>query len=441
MSTALTLDSILPKGKQAWAIYQATARINLWVGAVRSGKTYGSLWKWLDYVRNGPPGALVMIGRTERTLKRNILDVLGQLLGPSRFRHVQGAGECFIFGRRIYLYSANDEGSKTKIQGLTSAGAYGDEITTWPESFFTMLLSRLSVKGAKFFGTTNPDAPMHWLKRKYIDRESELDLRVFHFTLPDNPSLDPAYVEALKKEYVGLWYRRYIQGLWALAEGAVFDMFDEARHVVREIGALGRSLGGADYGTSNPTVFLRLSNMLVANENAELNEERWLIHDEWRWDSGSTGKQMTDGEYSAAYRSWTHEAGMKRGVSRWPEATVVDPSAASFRLQLAQDGVPGVTEADNAVLDGIRDVSTFLANDQLAFHGPSMIDTVDEMMGYVWDEKAQARGEDKPVKRSDHGPDTVRYLVRHLKMRPPVAFGGSDANVTELYGQRRSVWA
>lgn len=433
MSTSLTLDSIIPKAKQAWSIRESTARINLWVGAVRSGKTYATLWKWLDYVRTGPPGALVMIGRTERTLKRNILDVLSQLLGPSRFRHVVGAGECFIFGRRIYLYSANDENSKTKIQGLTAAGAYGDEVTTWPESFFTMLLSRLSIKGAKFFGTTNPDAPMHWLKRKFIDRAGDLDLKVFHFTLPDNPSLDPAYVDALKKEYVGLWYRRYIQGLWALAEGAVFDMFDEAKHVVQSIGELSMNHGGADYGTSNPTVFLMLSE--------EADAGRYIIHDEWRWNSEQTGRQMTDGEYSAAYKVWTRDVSEKRGVERWPYATIVDPSAASFRLQLADDGVPGVTEADNAVLDGIRDVSTWLANEQLAFHGPSMIDTVDEMMGYVWDAKAQSRGEDKPVKSNDHGPDTARYLVRHLKMMPPLAMASNESNIRELYGQRRSVWA
>ncbi len=407
-----TIDQIIPRGKQAWSVREAQARINLWVGAVRSGKTYSSLWRWLDYVRSGPAGNLVMIGKTMRTLKRNVLDPLAELLGPRRFRLVSGTGECFIFGRRVYLYGANNEGAKDKVMGLTAAGAYCDEVTLWPESVWTALLSRLSVTGAKLFGTTNPDAPAHWLKRRFIDRADELDMRVFHFSLDDNPALDPAYVTSLKREYVGLWYRRYILGQWALAAGAVYDMFDPDRHVVDEVPELGTThYGGGDYGTSNPTVFLSLA------EATHEEGDGWLISDEWRWDSRDKGRQMTDAQYSAAYQAWCGEVGEQRGLPEWPKATIIDPSAASFRLQLVNDGVPGVTPGDNAVLDGIRDVSTLLGQDRLWFHRSSDLGTIEEMMGYSWDEAAQKRGEDKPVKRDDHGPDAVRYLVRRA-VRP-----------------------
>src|SRR5690606_4293976 len=137
-------------------------------------------------------------------------------------------------------------------RGMTLAGAYGDEVTLWPESFFTMLLSRLSVPGAQFFGTTNPDSPGHWLKKRYLDRADELSLRRFRFTLADNPALDPAYVEALKREYTGLWYRRYILGEWVAAEGAIYDMFDPDRHVARELPEILHWWVGVDYGTTNP---------------------------------------------------------------------------------------------------------------------------------------------------------------------------------------------
>ncbi|GAB7388986.1 hypothetical protein BSNK01_28240 [Bacillaceae bacterium] len=171
--------------KQLSSITQSTARLNIWQGAVRSGKTIASIVRWLDFIATGPPGDLLMVGKTERTLKRNILDVLDQILGSRRFKYNKGEGEVYICGRCIYVVGANDERSEAKIRGMTLAGAYGDEITLWPESFFRMLLSRLSVRGAKFFGTTNPDSPYHWLKRDFLDK-SDIDLRTWHFTLEEN---------------------------------------------------------------------------------------------------------------------------------------------------------------------------------------------------------------------------------------------------------------
>lgn len=383
--------------KQAVAISRSNARINIFEGSVRSGKTYASLWRWIKLVREAPPGNLVMIGKTERTLKRNILDPLAELLGPARFRLVAGSGEVHILGRRIYLAGANDERAITRIQGLTLAGAYGDEVALWPESFFTMLLSRLSQPGAQFFGTTNPDAPAHWLKQRYLDRRDELDMFVLQFTLDDNPALDPAYVEALKREYTGLWYKRFILGLWVSAEGAIYDMWDDSVHVVEELPRLIRPYAGIDYGTANPFVALPISLGV---------DDCLYAHDEYRWDSRKRGRQLTDAEYSAAWRK--HITGLQIN----PHWTFVDPSAASFIEQLYRDKVRGVTLADNSVLDGIRDVSTLLSAGRLKFHGPTTRATIEEMQSYAWDPKAQKVGEDKPIKVDDHGADSVRYTVR-----------------------------
>src|SRR5690606_9525321 len=243
--------------KQLDVIANSTARMNILDGSVRSGKTIASLVAWIMFVSEASPGELLMAGKTERTLKRNILDVLEQMVGSRYFKYNLGAGEATLFGRRIYLVGANDLRSEGKIRGLTLAGAYGDEIALWPDSFFTMLLSRLSVPGARFIGTTNPDSPYHWLKTSYLDRAGELGLRRWHFSLEDNPNLDPAYVEALKKEYVGLWYKRFILGLWVQAEGAVYDMWDDEIYAVDEVPSqFTRYYVGVDYGTSNPTVFL-----------------------------------------------------------------------------------------------------------------------------------------------------------------------------------------
>jgi hypothetical protein len=130
---------------------------------------------------------------------------------------------------------------------MTAAGAYVDEATLIEREFWDQLPARLSIKGAKLFATTNPDSPSHWLKKEFLDRAHELDLKHWHFTLDDNVALDPAYVSALKKEYTGLWYRRFILGQWVMADGAIYDMFDPDRHVVDELDHLRRAVPLQDH--------------------------------------------------------------------------------------------------------------------------------------------------------------------------------------------------
>ena len=137
--------------------------------------------------------------------------------------------------------------------------AYMDEITLAPESFFTMLLTRLSVSGAKLFGTTNPDSPSHWLKREYIDKAEEKNINVYHFQLEDNNYLmdkNPGYIEQMKASFSGVWYKRLILGEWCVADGAIYPQFDEWKHLV-EIGErrFRYYIVGVDYGTTNPTAF------------------------------------------------------------------------------------------------------------------------------------------------------------------------------------------
>ena len=138
------------------------------------------------------------------------------------------------FGRRVF--DTNDERAEQKIRGASFVGAYCDEITLYPESFWIMLLSRLRSPGARLYGTTNPDGPFHWLKVNYLDK-GLAHLKKWDFTLDDNPYLDPEYVKALKQEYTGLWYKRFIEGLWCIAQGAVYDMWDESKHVINELPA------------------------------------------------------------------------------------------------------------------------------------------------------------------------------------------------------------
>lgn len=377
------------------SLVESTARINIWEGAVRSSKTFTSLIRWIEYCASAPEGPLLMVGKTERSLARNILDPLKEILGSKGIRINRGDGVAVICGRLVYLSGANDERSEQKIRGLTLAGAYGDELTLWPESFFTMLLSRLSVPGAKLFGTTNPDFPKHWLKEKYLDRQDELDLKSWHFELKDNLSLNQPYIDAISSEYQGLWRKRYIEGLWVIGTGSIYDMFDPEVHVVDEVPDILKYYVSIDYGTVNPFVALFIG---IGVDNCI------YILDEFYYDSSKEKRLATDAEYSSRLIKKLEDYPTR------PTRVFVDPSATSFITQANRDGIRYIHKADNAVMDGIRRVSTLLSAARIKFHS-RCVNTIRELQGYSWDSSSKAHGKDVPGHPNSHAPDALRYFV------------------------------
>ena len=221
-----------PKQRELLRLWQRgeLRRINLLEGSVRSGKTWISLVLWAFWVATMPKdGNYLMVAKTLTSLRRNCLDLLQTLVGTKNFSYSLSKKEGRLFGRLIYLEGVNDARAESKIRGMTLQGAYCDELTLFSEDFFAMLLSRLSCPGAKLIATTNPDNPNHWLMKKYIQRKDELDMLVLKFLIDDNTFLDSEYVENLKKEYVGVFYDRYVRGLWVTADGAIYQTFANNR--------------------------------------------------------------------------------------------------------------------------------------------------------------------------------------------------------------------
>lgn len=409
-------------GKAFRSIIESNARINLWDGAVRSGKTWASIVRWLEYVARVPEHInLMMIGKTERTLYRNIITEMQKMLGPDAVVFNQGRSELKVYGRTIFTASANDESSQDKIRGITLGGAYGDEITLWPESFYNMLLSRLSVRGSKLFATTNPDGPYHYIKRELIDRAEELNppgqrmpgFKRFHFTLDDNPTLDPAYVASLKREYSGVWYQRLIEGLWVQAEGAVYPMWDTRRHIVKVDKTFRYYIIGIDYGTHNPCSFVLIGYDSYGGP--------FTVCEEYYYDGRTQAKsgaaQKTDSQYADDLQKFIGK--------RKLQGIFADPSALSFRTECQRRGLY-LAPADNSILDGIRYVGTLLSNNML-YVDRSCRNVQKEFSSYAWDEKAQMRGEDKPLPENDHALDAIRYALYTMfgRMRGGVIGGFS----------------
>lgn len=386
---------LLPSSKQLYAYQNSNARLNIFEGAVRAGKSVAALLRWLKFCHKGPPGDLILCGRTDKTIKRNLIIPMQEILGDA-LHYSSGKGEVSLWGRIMYVVGANDERAEGKIRGSTFAGALIDEATLLPESFFKMLLSRLSVPGAQLFATTNPDSPYHWLKTGYIDRINDLDLNVFSFEISDNPSLTKEYIDRLSTEYQGLWHKRYIQGEWVLADGAVYDFFNEKVHVIDYPQSDAKYyIIGIDYGTTNPCAFV----MIGVNESSYPN--MWM-EKEYYYDSKKELKQKSDYEYAQDLERFIAGYNVKK--------IFIDPSAASFKRELMRNGIKGVADAENDVIPGIRFVGQLISEGTYKICS-SCENALREFGTYLWDSKAAMRGEDKPLKQNDHAMDAQRYAL------------------------------
>lgn len=412
--------------KQIKALNDSDAFVNIYEGAVRSGKSYVSLIRFMDHLYKGPDANYIVAGKSERTVMMNVIDPLQNFTGGI-IKYNRGMGFFYLFGKKVYVVGANDERAEGKIRGPTFAGALVDEATLLPEGFFRMLLSRLTIPQSKLFATTNPDSPFHWLKHDFIDINSndESFLKVFKFVIDDNPSLSQDKKNQLKKSYQGLFYKRFIEGQWVLAEGAIFDFFDSAIHVVKQSKTYAKYwILGIDYGTTNPFA------AVLIGFNDDHHPSLW-VEREYYWDSKAMGYQKTDMEYAED---------IKRVFDGYPIRSIyLDPAAASFDVELRRHKLP-VRQAKNDVLDGIRFVANlFSTGDLVIKHGCSNL--IKEIESYVWDVKSAKDGIDKPVKVRDHAIDAMRYalfthyghknsLKEHQESKPinPMQYSGYGPN-------------
>lgn len=395
--------------RQRVSLRNSAARINFQEGSIRAGKTTAQLILAIEQMVDAPPGPIALVGRTERTLVRNFLRPLQEMIGAGNIHLNRGEGEARILGRLCYLYGASSEAAVDKVLGSTLAGAIGDQIELWPESFTRALLDRMSLPGARLHATLNPQHPTHYLKTDFIDEADNLDMNVEHYTLDDAPFLPRDYVAAIKREHApvtSMHYRRYILGLWVRAQGAIWEI-DRERHFrgVWRRQPVDETWIAIDYGTANPFVALAL--------RFQQQQQRIVVSHEWRWDSRREGKQLSDPEYADALERWIKKHELE------PEGFIVDPSAASFRALMRKRG-HRVRKAKNDVDDGLRYVSSLLAPTPAMVVFDESLEasrTIAEIDGYTWkDNRGDSKAKDEPVKADDHGPDALRYGVATTRL-------------------------
>jgi len=144
--------------------------INILEGAVRSGKTWCLHPKALYSCQYNVDGRKLITGVSKQSIYNNVLTDLFEIVGLKNYHYNRTSGQLQLCGADWLVIGAKDEGSEKYIRGLTVGVALCHEISLMPQSFFQMLLSRMSPQGARLYGTTNPDSPYHWLKTEYLDK-------------------------------------------------------------------------------------------------------------------------------------------------------------------------------------------------------------------------------------------------------------------------------
>lgn len=402
--------------KQAEYIRNATHRWNVACGAVRSGKSHCQVAYCIPsrvVERHNLRGLKVILGATRANIERNVLQPMRDMYGDSVASAINSQNNCRILGEKVYCIGGDNIRQVAKIRGSEIAYCAIDEATDLNEELFEMLKSRLSLPWSCCDATTNPASPNHWFKQFLDSAENGVDIYCQNYTIYDNPFLPKEYVRNLEAEYAGtVWFDRYILGEWTLAEGLVFPNHKKA--IVSFVPPTPQEYAiSLDYGTSNPFAALLW----------ERHGEVWYAVKEIYYSGRDTGVQKTDDEYLTMLENliepikpsliesvYNTFGGYAETINRIP--VIVDPSAASFIALLRQSKWFRVREADNSVLDGIRNTSTAIERGVVKVLNVCT-NWINEAQSYVWDENAL---EDRPIKDNDHLMDSMRYFVQTMRL-------------------------
>ena len=364
-------------------------------GAVRSGKTLAmGLGFFLWAMTSFHDQRFGVCGKTIQSLRRNVLsEILPRLtkLGAVwKERRSENLVTVRFYGRenQFYIFGGRDESSASLIQGITFAGILLDEVALMPRSFVEQACARCSVAGSRLWFNCNPAGPGHWFYKTWILEAEKRNCLRLHFTMEDNPSLTEQIRQRYQRLYSGVFYRRFILGEWAQAEGRVYDFFT-SEMVAKAPENCDKWYISCDYGTVNPT------SMGLWGRCRGV----WYRVQEFYFNSRQAMRQMTDEEYAQALETL---AG-----GREITAVIVDPSAASFLEVLRRKGWR-VQKAENDVLSGIRLTSDCLKSGKIVIC-EGCADCLREMDEYVWDLSSGSK--DKVRKEHDHAMDDMRYFA------------------------------
>lgn len=405
-------------------------------GSIRAGKTVCMLLSFMIWsMANFDQQNFAMCGKTVGSFRRNCLTPLKQMAITIGYEIIEHRSDNYIeiiHGNTVnnyYIFGGRDESSQDLIQGITLAGLMLDEVALMPESFYNQATGRLSVDGARLWLNCNPNSPYHWFYINVLQKIHDKMGLYVHFTMDDNLSLSKETKDRYKTIYGGVWYERYILGLWKTADGLVYDMFNKKLNTISPdripYDKAVQWCIGVDYGTGNATVFLLA--MKTAEGKIYICKEYYFAGRKEAQAQNDYSAQKTDLEFAEEMKTFIGVNYATTGQNYRAIDILVDPAASSFKLQLIRMHMRA-KNANNEVLDGIRNVASYFVMGDLII-STECKNTLKEIGTYAWDEKAQLKGLDEVIKQNDHCMDSLRYLVARMKDKNKISQAAKNIGI------------
>lgn len=382
-------------------------------GAIRAGKTIIMglsfiLWS----MQKSSDINYAICGKTVASTRRNIIEPLIEMLKQRKFKVIdrKTEGKLIVIKNNnkntYYIFGGKDEGSASLIQGITLGGVLFDEVALMPRSFVEQAMARCSVNGSKYWFNCNPEGPQHWFYVEHILKWKERKYIRIHFCLEDNPSLSQERIDNYKSLYTGIFYKRFILGEWAFANGIVYDMvtdenfyYNSNRESVVPIKIIENDIKpyyGVDFGTANPQVYLEVYKYV----DYAKKEMCFYVENEYYWNSRKKLMQKTPDEYVSDFNNWRKEF----------SCLIIDPSATPLKAAHRKYG-HNVINAKNNVEEGIIGLSTLFANKMIKINKDNCPNLCAELGLYRWNEKKLNNGVEEVLKENDHCCDALRYAI------------------------------
>lgn len=383
-----------PKQQEIWNCFiNDKPKVLIASGAKRAGKTYVFILLFLMHIATYKDKGLNFIigGATQASIRRNILDDMELILG--RELTLDKSNAVKIFGNKVYVFDGQNSDAWKKARGFTSAGAFLNEGTALHNMFIKEVFSRCSHKGARILIDTNPENPMHPVKKGYIDKSGQrlsngrLNIKAFQFTLFDNTFLDEEYIESIiASTPTGMFTDRDIYGKWVSAEGVVYKDFKEKVHYITEeefkTKQIKRKYAGVDWG------YEHYGSIMVVAEDFDGN--KYVIEEH-----AHRHKEIDD---------WVAIA--KGVIKRHGDILFYCDTARPEHIERFRREKIKARYADKAVIAGIEVISRLFKLNKIFIIKEKVSLFKEEIYNYVWKDNA-----DEPVKLNDDTLDALRYAV------------------------------